>query len=134
MTQALGKLLVELRGMGNTGQASQRKAVGGIDGQGSTVDVPRSLAVANVLAQIAQVEQRRDIIGLLLERGFEFAHGLLRPMQMVGINDGAVEVHFLRAGHVAVERLLVRKERVVEAARLPAEARRDCTSCREARD
>ena len=88
----------------------------------------RLVPLPEIRLEVGEIEERRDIARIERERGVELRFRRVVPAQAVRVDDAAIEMDFLRPRNAAVERLLVRGERGVEAAARCAAKRRGCTS------
>jgi hypothetical protein len=94
-----------------------------IDLEDPLVVCARLVASPEILIEIGQVEQRRHVARIQPERRPEL--GLRRRIatQIVRVDDAAVEMNFLGLRHTAVQRLLIRGQRCLEAPRLALQQR-----------
>ena len=79
--------------------------------------------LAEVLAQVGEIQQRRNVVRIERQRCLQLALGLIVPAQVVGIDDAAIEMDFLGLRDAAIQRLLIGRERRVEAPKPPLQSR-----------
>jgi len=82
------------------------------------IGAARLLPAAEILVQVGEILQRREIAGIEREGGAQLALGGLVLAQAVGEDDAAVEVNFFGSGNALLERAGVRGERRFELTRL----------------
>ena len=74
--------------------------------------------------EVAEVDQRRDIVRVLVERRAQLGFRLARTMEKFRKQRRAIDVDFLGPRDAEIERALIGSERILERARLtlqPAE-------------
>ncbi len=107
---------VELGGVGHAGEPGQRQAVARLDRERPFIGGAGAWTVAQIFTQIAEIEQRRNVIGIVFQRGVQLLGGVGGPVQIVGQDHRAIEPHLLGVANPEVERARIGIERGLEAA------------------
>lgn len=107
--------------MGNSCKPGERKPVARSRRERSLIGLASAFTIAEIFPQVAKVEQGGDIDGVPSKGCLEFARGLFGLLQMIGIDDRSIKVHFLRIGDIELEGLPIRSERIIELPRLALE-------------
>src|SRR5262249_49882091 len=95
------------------------------------VERERRVALAEILAQVREIEERGKIARIEREGGIELPlRGGVLP-QEVGIDDAAIEMDFFGAAYAAIERPLIGGESRIEAPRPPLQDREVVPAVRE---
>ncbi len=117
--QAFDQRVTGAAEVGETRIARQALETRGRELEDTLVGAARLVPPAKILVQIGEVLQRRNIAGIQCECGPQLALRVRCATQAIGEDYRAIEVHFLRARHSALEGLLIGRERGLEAAQAP---------------
>ena len=109
---------------GESRQPRKRQVAARIDFEDPLVARACLLAPSEILVEIGEVEQRRDVARIQLERRDELGRGSGVAAEIVGVDHAPVEMHFLGLRDTAIQRLLIGSQRRLVAPRLALQQRK----------
>src|SRR5882672_3048248 len=112
--QSSDQRIVRLRDRLQIGVASERRRVTRLQRQDPFVERKGRRAPTEVLVKVREIEKRRHVVRIDLERRVQFLRRGLVETQVVGINDAAIEMHLLGLADTAIEGFPIGRERLVE--------------------